>query len=67
MIVPIGNPYMIQKTVEKVTPIYLDPLAYLGYVVLPALHDVWPQTGKLNLEAEKWTPSEILHHCNSSS
>lgn len=65
MIVPIGNPYMVQKTVEKTTPIYLDPLAYIGYVVLPNLHDVWPQTGKLNLEAKKMTPSQILSYCNS--
>lgn len=62
MVVPISNPYMVQKD----TPIYLDPLIYIGYVVIPVLNQVWPQTGNLELNAEKWAPSQILAHCNNN-
>jgi len=61
LVAPLTSPYLVQKT----TPIYLDPLAWIGYVAVPELKHVWPQTGKLELNVEKWTPSQVLGHCSS--
>jgi len=61
LVAPLTHPYIVQKT----TPIYLDPLAFIGYVAIPDLKHVWPQTGHLELDAVKWTASQVLNHCNS--
>ena len=60
MLVPLGKPYMVQRD----TPIYLDAMTYLGYVVLPEVSDVWPQTGKLELTAKNWSPAQVLSNSN---
>lgn len=60
LMVPIFNPYMQQRN----TKIYLDPLSYMGFVIKPIVEDIWPQTGKLNLDIYSRKPRDVLIQCS---